>query len=61
MKNSEFLSAIYGETAGTYGWSTSFRADPGEVDGSAWAGSAWRGSPAQRTLIDARGSDNNFF
>jgi len=61
MKNSEFLSAIYGETAGTYGWSTSFRADPGEVDGSAWAGSAWRGSPAQRTLIDARGNDNNFF
>ena len=61
MKNSEFLIAIYGETAGTYGWSTSFRADPGEVDGSAWAGSAWRGSPAQRTLIDARGNDNNFF
>ena len=41
ITNSEFLAAIYGETAGTYGWSTSFRADPGEVD----CAPAWKKDP----------------
>jgi len=61
MTNSEFLSAVYGELKNTYGWTTSFRSDPGEADVSAWAGQAWKGTPAQLSLIDKRTGDNNFF
>ena len=61
MRNSEFLSAIYGRLRDDYGWTTSFAADPSKAPPSAWLGSSWAGSSAQKTIIDQRGEDNNYF
>lgn len=61
MQNSEFLSLVYGDLTGCYGWTTSFRQDPNAVDTGAWQGQPWRGTDAQKRLIDSRVEDNNFF
>jgi len=61
MRNSEFLSAIYGRLRDDYGWTTSFASDPSDAPPSVWAGSSWAGSSAQKTIIDQRGEDNNYF
>ena len=61
MRNSEFLSAIYGRLRDDYGWTTSFASDPSDAPPSVWAGSSWAGSSAQKTVIDQRSEDNNYF
>ena len=61
MRNSEFLSAIYGRLRDDYGWTTSFASDPSDALPSVWAGSSWAGSSAQKTVIDQRSEDNNYF
>ena len=61
MRNSEFLAAIYGRLRDDYGWTTSFASDPSDAPPSVWAGSSWAGSSAQKTIIDQRGEDNNYF
>lgn len=61
ITNSEFLSRAYGREPETYGWTTSFRADPTRAIPSVWGGSAWTGTLNQKDLIDQRGEDNNFF
>jgi len=61
MKNSEFLSAVYGRLRDDYGWTTSFASDPGEAAPTVWTGSSWAGTQAQKTVIDQRGEDNNYY
>ena len=61
MRNSEFLAAIYGRLRDDYGWTTSFASDPSDAPPSVWAGSSWAGSSAQKTVIDQRSEDNNYF
>lgn len=61
MRNSEFLSAVYGRLKNDYGWTTSFASDPGTAPGSLWLGSAWTGTDDQKTVIDQRAEDNNYY
>lgn len=61
MRNSEFLSAIYGRLRDDYGWTASFASDPSQAPPTAWAGSSWSGTQAQKTVIDQRGEDNNYY
>ena len=61
MLNSEFLAAIYGKLRNDYGWTTSFASDPGTAPGALWLGSAWTGTDAQKTVIDQRKEDNNYY
>ena len=61
MRNSEFLSAIYGRLRDDYGWTTSFASDPGDAPPSVWLGSSWSGSESQRIVINKRGEDNNYY
>ena len=61
MKNSEFLSAIYGSLQPAYGWTTSFLSDPNQSDPSAWSGNPYQCTTAQAGMIDRRGENNNFF
>jgi hypothetical protein len=61
MRNSEFLSAIYGRLRDDYGWTTSFASDPGEAPPSVWLGSSWSGSESQKIVINKRGEDNNYY
>ena len=61
MRNSEFLSAIYGRLRDDYGWTTSFASDPSEAPPSSWLGSSWSGSESQKIVINKRGEDNNYY
>ena len=61
MLNSEFLSAAYGRLRDTYGWTTSFASDPNQSDPGVWSGNPYMDTPAHRSLIDRRESNNNFF
>ena len=61
MDNSEFLQHVYGDLGDSYGWTTSFRADPNAADVTMWGGKAWRATEAQQRLINSRSEDNNFF
>ena len=61
MRNSEFLSAIYGRLRDDYGWTASFASDPSNAPPSSWLGSSWSGSDAQKTVIDQRKEDNNYY
>lgn len=61
MRNSEFLSAVYGRLRDDYGWTTSFASDPGEAPPSVWSGSSWSGSESQKIVINKRGEDNNYY
>ena len=61
MRNSEFLSAIYGRLRDDYGWTTSFASDPSEAPPSAWLGSSWAGTESQKVVINKRGEDNNYY
>ena len=61
MRNSEFLAALYGRLRDDYGWTTSFASDPSNAQPSVWLGSSWAGTDAQRTVIDQRGEDNNYY
>jgi hypothetical protein len=61
MRNSEFLSAVYGRLKNDYGWTTSFASDPGTAPGSLWLGSAWTGTDDQKAVIDQRAEDNNYY
>ena len=61
MRNSEFLSAIYGRLRDDYGWTTSFASDPGDAPPSVWLGSSWSGSESQKIVINKRGEDNNYY
>ena len=61
MLNSEFLSAAYGRLRDTYGWTTSFASDPNQSEPGAWSGNPYMDTPAHRSLIDRRESNNNFF
>ena len=61
MRNSEFLSAVYGRLRDDYGWTTSFASDPGEAPPSVWSGSSWSGTESQKIVINKRGEDNNYY
>lgn len=61
MLNSEFLSVAYGRLRDTYGWTTSFASDPNQSEPGAWSGNPYMDTPAHRSLIDRRESNNNFF
>lgn len=61
MRNSEFLSAVYGRLRDDYGWTASFASDPGEAPPSVWLGSSWAGSETQKVVINKRGEDNNYY
>jgi len=61
MRNSEFLSAIYGRLRDDYGWTTSFASDPSNAPPSVWAGTSWAGTESQKVVINKRGEDNNYF
>ena len=61
MRNSEFLSAVYGRLRDDYGWTTSFASDPGEAPPSVWSGSSWSGTDGQKVVINKRGEDNNYY
>ena len=61
MRNSEFLSAVYGRLRDDYGWTASFASDPSEAPPSVWLGSSWAGSESQKIVINKRGEDNNYY
>ena len=61
MRNSEFLSAVYGRLKDDYGWTTSFASDPSEAAPQVWAGTSWAGTGPQKTIIDQRTEDNNYY
>lgn len=61
LSNSRFLAYAYDLAEGEYGWTASFRSDPGAAPAEAWQGKPWTGSEAQAALIDQRPEDNNFF
>jgi hypothetical protein len=61
VTNSQFLNLAYGDLVDDYGWTTSFRADPGSGPPELWMGQPWTGSDSQRVRIDGRPEDNNFF
>ena len=61
ISNSDFLAYAYGLAEGEYGWTASFRNDPGAAPAEVWQGQPWTGSEAQAALIDQRPEDNNFF
>jgi hypothetical protein len=61
MRNSEFLSAVYGRLRDDYGWTTSFASDPSNAPPSVWSGTSWAGTESQKVVINKRGEDNNYF
>ncbi len=61
ISNSRFLAYTYGLAEGEYGWTASFRSDPGAAPAEAWQGKPWKGSEAQAALIDQRPEDNNYY
>lgn len=61
MRNSDFLSAIYGRLRDDYGWTASFSADPSAAPPGAWLGSSWSGSESQKVVINKRSEDNNYY
>ncbi len=61
MRNSEFLSAVYGRLRDEYGWTTSFASDPSQAPPTVWAGTSWSGSESQKVVINRRGEDNNYY
>ena len=62
VSNSEFLETLYGQLGeGAHGWMASFRGDPNAVTPDAWAGQPWLGTSNQRSLIDKRSDDNNYY
>ena len=61
LSNSRFLAYAYDLAEDEYGWTASFRSDPGAAPAEAWQGKPWTGSEAQAALIDQRPEDNNFF
>jgi hypothetical protein len=61
VKNSEFLSAVYGPLGDAFGWTCSFAADPNKAGGDAWSGSFWRATDRQVEMLDRRGEQNTYF
>jgi hypothetical protein len=63
MRNSEFLSAVYGKLRDgyDYGWCAAFASDPSKALPTVWSGNPYTASVNEKLIIDQRQEDNSYF